>query len=246
MTTPFTWSTLEVAVAAALVQGVSPWTSLPADFTELFPVATSYAEGRICRDIVLLNNREQNYSLSTTVAARTLSLASITPILVAVEGVALITPSGTSSPLAGTREPFDAASLDVIDQIWPQESATLAPNLADFIGRYWAMRDDANIVIAPTPDAIYTVEITGLFIPAPISATNTSTYISTVYPDLLFAAVMKHMTGALLRNFGAQADDPRQSQSWEGVYQELLGAARHEELRRRGLAPDDPAPTGKP
>lgn len=229
--TAITWSGLQSAVAAALVQAPSPYTSLPPDFTTLFPIATSYAESRICTEIVLLNTRTEDTSLSTTANTRTLSLAGMSKPVIVQEGFGLVASGVTYS--------YDKTTLDVIDLIWPQSSLTLAPSAADWIGRYWAPLNDSTIVIAPTPDAAYVATVTGLFQPTPMSSGNPTTYISTVYPDLLFAAVMQHLTGSLLRNFGSQADEPKIAQSWENEFQTLLGPAKAEERRRRGLAPDD-------
>ena len=56
---------------------------------------------------------------------------------------------------------------------------------------------------------------------------------------------MVHLEGELRRNFGAQADDPKQALSWEGTYQSLKDACAFEEARRRGLAPNFPRPPQK-
>ena len=237
-----TWNTLQTALLSALAQSPPPYNVIPPDFTQLYPQATSYAEGRIYGDLVMLGQRQQNTSLTTTPTSRNLNLAAMTnsaggPLIV-LEGVALITPSGQSSAALGTRITFDEASLDMIDLIWPVEATTLAPGSADNIGRYWAMRDANTVVLAPTPDAAYTAEITGTYQPTPISSGNPTTYLSTTYPDLLLAACMVWLSGALMRNFGSQADDPKMALSWEAEYQKLVTNALEEETRRRGLAPN--------
>lgn len=227
-----TYTTLQTTLLVALSQAPSPYNVIPPDFAQLYPQAITYAEGRIYRDLVPVANRQQNSSLSTTASSRTLDLTAISPLV--VEGFALITPSGTSNPKLGTRVQFDAASLDAIDLFWPNESVTVAPQNADWYNRSWAMRDDHTIVFCPTPDAVYTVELTGMFQPAALSSTNATTYLSTVYPELLTAACMIWLTGALLRNFGASADDPKMALSWEKTYaQDLLPKVLEEEQRRR-------------
>lgn len=238
-----TWTTLKAMLLATMVRSQAPFTSSDGFFDTLYPQAISYAEGRIYRDVDLLDQRQQNASLSTTAGSRTVSLSAIAGAngygpLVSVEAFALITPSG--APAAGTRVPFDVASLDTINQVWPVESAVLAPSIADFSPRFWAMVDDATIIYCPTADATYTVEITGLFQSAPLTSANPTSYLSTVYPDLLEAACMVFLSGALMHNFGAQSNDPKSSLSWEGMYQSLLSGVRAEERRRRGLAPDRP------
>jgi hypothetical protein len=96
------------------------------------------------------------------------------------------------------------------------------------------MQDDATIVICPTPNAAYRAEITGLFQPEPISATNPTTYLSTTYPELFENAVMVFLTGWLERNYGPQSSDPQQSVSHESQYQTLLASAMAQEQRMRG------------
>ena len=157
--------------------------------------------------------------------------------LTVVENVALITLAGDASDV-GTRQPFDVSSLDMLDMVWPQESLTMNPADATWIGRRWAMRDDHLVALAPTPDDAYQAVFTGLRFPISLSACQTQTYLSTWYPDLLFAACMIFLSGALMRNFGAQSDDPRQAASWEQTYGQLMTTARDEEYRRRGLKPD--------
>lgn len=238
-----TWTTLKAMLLATMVRAQPPFSTSDGFFDTLYPQATSYAEGRIYRDVLLLDQRQQNTSLTTTGGSRTISLANVTGAngygpLVSVEAFALITPSG--APAAGTRVPFDVANIDTINQVWPTEATVLTPSIADFSPRFWAMVDDATIIYCPTADAAYTVEITGLFQPAPLTSSNQSTYLSTVYPDLLEPACMVFLSGALMHNFGAQSNDPKSSLSWEGMYQSLLPGVRAEERRRRGLAPDRP------
>lgn len=232
-----TWTTLRTALVVALSKAQPPYNVIPVDFLELYPQATSYAEGRIYRDLVLLATREQDVSLLTVAGNRTLDISQMDQPVIVPEGVALLTPAG-STLTNGTREPFDLSSLDVIDMTWPDQSVTLNPAKADWLGRRWALLDDHTVVIAPTPDDAYTVVVTGLFQPAPISAITPVTYLSNQYPDLLTAACMIFLTGALTHNFGAQADEPRSAVSWEQQYQALKASAMEEEMRRRGLTPD--------
>lgn len=243
-----TWTTLQTELLVALVQAPPPYNVIPADFASLYPRATSYAESRICAEIPMLANRTQDTSLTTTPGSRRLNLSLMTNPLVAQEGLALV--------VSGTQYPYDETTLDFIDIFWPTEATTLAPNLADNIGRFWApLNTGPNsgimiggqaatsiIVMAPTPSDVFTAVCTGLFQPVPLSSTNASSYLSSVYPDLLVAGCMVFLEGALRRNFGAQSDDPKQALSWEGQYTTLRDAAKFEEARRRGLVADLPRP----
>jgi hypothetical protein len=155
-------------------------------------------------------------------------------------GIGLVVPEGVALlSAAGALVPFDEGTIDGIDEMWPTISQTAAPAL-DFQMRLWAMLDNQTIVIAPTPDNTYTVYVTGLFQPASLSLSNESTYLATTYPELLTAACMVFLLGALQHNFGAQSDDPRSSVSWEAQYALLMSGVKDEEMRRRGMLPDVP------
>ena len=241
----YNFYTLQDELLAALAQAPYPYNIIPPDWPTMYNSAIIYAEHRISRDIVVLNERVIDTSLITVAGSRYLDMTQMYggPLTV-VENVALITPTGDTTE-TGTRQPFDLSSLDMLDMIWPQESLTMDPSAATWIGRRWAMRDDHLVAIAPTPDDAYQAVFTGLRFPTSLSTCRTKTYLSIWYPDLLFAACMIFLSGALLRNFGSQSDDPRQAQSWEMQYGTLLDKARDEEYRRRGLKPDI-APTPPP
>ena len=245
-----TWTSIRQAVYVALQQGASPYTDTPPDFDVLFPQATSYAEGRIYREMTPLCARTQNSSLSTVAGTRSIDLSAMTPLPVLVtEGVALVMPAATA-PAAGTRYAYQLTSLDFIDLVWPVEATTLSPLAAEYRGRWWAMSDDHTLVLAPTPDDAYQVEVTGLFQPDPISEANPTTYLSTTYPELLETAIMIWMTGWLERNYGPQSSDPQQAVSHEGQYQVLLSAAMAQEQRMRGQGTgwtaNNPTPLANP
>lgn len=208
----------------------NPPYTLPTDFQNILPRAIEYAEDRIYREMVFLATRAQDASLMFTPGQRTLNLTAATVIIVIPEGLAAITPANTI-PSLGKRIQFYEASLDVIDSVWPQESATMEPG--PDAPMYWAMKDAQTIVISPSMDAGYVAEITGLFQPARLSSTNSTTYITLSYPDLMVAAAMIFVTG-YLRNYGAQADTAQMGMSWEQVYKNLSASATLEEQRRRG------------
>lgn len=243
------WTSIMNACIVGCSQAPYPYSNPPQDFIATqFPMAMSYAENRAYRDLTLLGTRSTNITLGqpllTTAASRAIAIPQpgvwATPIIVP-EGFALISPQGTTNPAAGTRHGFDVASLDVIDLIWPTEATTLDPALADDIGRLWALSDDHTIVYAPTAPGAFSIELTGLYQPAPISAANPTTYLSQWYGELYVDLGMVFLMLALLRNVGAASEDPRIALSWETQYSQDLQAAKSEEYRRRGLAVPDVA-----
>jgi len=249
--TALTWATLETTLLAIIARTPYPYSTPDGAFATLYPQATSYAENRIYREIPMLAEQAQDTSLVTVAGNRSIPLGDTALPVIVPERVALITPVG-ATPDNGERVQFIPVSLDFIDMAWPDATITQAPARAN--ANYWALLNDHTAIIAPTPDNAYTVELTGLFQQAPISAGNQTTYLSTYYPELLTAACMVFLAGALLRNYGAQADEARMAQSWETQYELLKTAASAEELRRRQQgtnwidAPPAPSPTapGRP
>lgn len=206
-----------VAYLQNLLQDQAP----SADFTQILPAAIQDAEGRIYREMDFLATRRTDSSATFTIGVRELALPSGTLV---VQGIAAISPAG-SLPSAGTRNTMEPTSLDFIDMIWPVEATVGLP-------KYAAMKDAATIVVAPTPDAAYKADITGIFRPAALSVSNQNSYIATVYPDIMIAATMVFMAG-WQRDFGSQADNPAQAVSWEAHYQSLKTSVYEEEQRRK-------------
>lgn len=209
-----------------------------ADFNQILPSMISYAENKIYAKLNFLNTRTQNFSVNFTAGSRSITIPST--IIGIVEGVSAITPIG-NNPSQGTRNPLERVSLDVIDMIWPVEQSTGLPT-------YFAMLDNATAVVAPTPSSNLIVEFTGIFRPAPLSATNTSTYITTFYPSLMQSA-------CCIFGFTWQKDyggnfNPQSESTWTQLYSDLEQVAIAEEMRRKSEGRDwttfMPAPLASP
>jgi len=157
-------------------------------------------------------------------------------------GLNVITPVGTTNPDSGTRNQLVPCSRDVLDMLWPSATGANVPSL-------YAMITDQEIIVGPAPDTAYTIEVIGTIRPTPLSSSNTTTYLTLYLPDLWFAATMIFWSG-YMRNFGAQADDPKMAVSWESQYQTLLVSANVEEQRKRYAAGQwssmQPAPLATP
>lgn len=241
--TALTWTTLGQTLLAALVRAQPPFTFPNPDgfFTQLYPRAVSYAETRITQEIPMLGNRTEDTSQITAAGNNAISITSMSTPIIVPETVDLITPASTQ-PASGTRWSYDKTTADVINAIWPIQATTLAPGAANDIGRFWALLSASTIILAPTPDGTYVAAVAGLAVTQALSSSQATTYLSSNYPDLLTAACMVFLEGALNQNFGAQAGDPAQGLSWEGLYQQLADVCWFEEVRRRGLSPDTPRP----
>jgi hypothetical protein len=125
----------------------------------------------------------------------------------------------------GTRNPLQPVSKDFIYFAY----GSLASN---GIPKYYAMIDDCTLLLGPWPNNTYALELVGTQRPANLSASNTTTFISTYLPDLMTMAAMVYISG-WQRNYGRQNDDPQQAMSFESNYQTLLKGAAVEEARRK-------------
>ncbi len=184
-------------------------------FDTILPGCIDYAEQRIYRELDLLQTITVDTSLTTTPNNRNLTLPSS---VVTVTGVNLIA-SGSSD-----RIPLIPVSQQVMDMVWPG-GTTGTPALFSMLSQ-WAM------VMGPPPDAAYSVELICTTRPAPLSASNTTTFLTLYLPDLFMAASMIYMSG-YQRNFANMGNDPQMGTSWEGQYQNLLKSANAEELRKK-------------
>ncbi len=208
-----------------VVPVTSATSATPFDDTDLnnyLPRIIEGAEQRIYRELDFLNTRET--TSSTTLSTSTRQFTMPTGVII-LQSANVVTPSSTA-PTAGTRVPLEITSVDFINSVWPQES--FFKNVPEYV----AMLSDTVGIVAPTADNAYTLEITGIFRPAPLSFSNTSTYITLNYPDLMSYAAMV-LAAAYQRDYGASSDDPQKAVSWESMYQTAKQSALDEEQRRK-------------
>ncbi len=214
----YTYSSLLNAVA--LQVEVDP---ADANFLAAFPQLVDDAEQRIYRELDLLTSIVTANGTATA-NSRTFTLptsgGSGTIHFLVVDAVNVIDASGT-------RHTVRPATREGIDFLYPAETAPTAPCYP----KEFCRADDTTLRYGPAPDFAYTVEVIGTIRPAPLSATNTSTYLSNYLSDLLFAGVMVAATG-YQKNWSAQADDPKMAISWEDQFQKRLASARQEEMRK--------------
>lgn len=189
-----------------------------------------YAEDRIYRELDLLNNVVVNSTQSFTAGNRyfTLPTNGTNGVFYTITGVNVITPAGVA-PDAGLRNPMTAVTMDYLNSVWNSSTRSSVPT-------NFAMVDQFHIIVGPWPNAAYTVEVIGTIQPEPLSATNTTTFLTTYLPDLFTAASMVFASG-YMRDFGSQADNPQQAQSWESQYATLFQSANMLELRKKWAGP---------
>lgn len=201
-------------------------------FNALVSGMIDYAEGRVYRELNLLSTVGADGSGQLTPGSRNFTFPSH---FVVVDNIA-ISVNGENINLTPT-------TVHVLNALWGSvNSAAAVPQL-------FAMLTDQSILVGPFPDQAYSVIILGTQRPTPLSATNTTTWLTLYVPDLFVAASMVYASG-WMRNFGSQADDPKMAQSWESQYQSLFASANVEELRKKfqgpGWTSQQPSPIATP
>ena len=212
------------------------------NFQIILPQMISYAELRMQRDLDFLSTQISNSSYSFTSGNGTLTIP--TSSFVVMETFEVIDGSGNSSALLPVTKEY-------IQNVYGTGSTTGLPQYFAVYGGDSATTGltSQNMIIGPIPDSNYSVRLTGTVRSAPLSATNTTTFISTYLPDIMIMASMIYIS-AYQRNFGRMNDDPQMAQSYENQYQVLKTSALIEENRKKFEASAwssySPAPAATP
>ena len=220
MTTGLTYSTYTQQIATMAVVPQSD-----ANFQIILPMAISYAELRIQRDLDFLSSQiydNTNYSTS-----------SITNILT-IPTSAFITLQTIQVTANGKTLPLTPVAKEYIQNVYNSTASAGVPTLFAVYGGDSATTGNTSqyILLGPYPDNAYPLTLTGTIHSASLSGTNTTTFISTYLPDLFIMASMIYIS-AYQRNFGKQSDDPQMAQSYESQYQALIKGATVEEYRKK-------------
>lgn len=217
-------------------------------FAAIVPSAIDYAEGRIHRELDMLAANVRDSSGTLTGGDRNFTLPIAVGRFQVVDGINVITPAAAASADAGTRNACAPVSRAVLDMIYPSSTGSGVPSMFAYLSQS-DVSGQKHVLFGPWPDANYRVEVVGKVQPPPLSVSVTTTFLSTYLPDLLLAASMVFMTG-FMKNFGAQADDPKMALSWEAQYQALKESAGTWEARKRfagaSWSPNAPEPAAVP
>ena len=195
------------------------------NFTIIIPQMINYAELRMQRDLDFLSTQTSNSTYSFTSGSNLLTIT--TSSFIVLQTVEVINGVGNSSALLPVAKEY-------IQNVWGGGSTQGLPTIFAVYGGDSATAGltSQNILVGPTPDSNYSVRLTGTIRSAPLSATNTTTFISTYLPDLFIMASMIYVS-AYQRNFGRINDDPAMAQTYESQYQGLLKSAMVEENRKK-------------
>ena len=190
------------------------------EFVQIIPQAIQYAEDRIYREIDALDTVYVNSSTTLTVGSRNFTLPSAAyGNYLTIQGLNILYGTGPQ------RQVLQPVALSFLNNVWGSPTGATLP-------QYFSLVTQDTVVVGPWPDQGYLVEVIGTYQPEPMSLSNQTTFITTFLPDLLIAAGMIFMSG-YMRDYGAQADNPAQAQSWENQYGVLFKSANLLELRKK-------------
>ena len=98
--------------------------------------------------------------------------------------------------------------------------------------KYYGYWDENTIVVAPTPDQNYNMQINYILKPAGLSASNTTTYLSTEFPNGLLYACLVEAYGFLKGPMDMiQLYDKKYAEAAKGFSIEQMGRRRRDEYQ---------------
>ena len=158
----------------------------------------------------------------------------------------------TAQVIAGTRfidEPTNALvirSLQIVDSDGVGEAnnreflqyrdtsfmSEFNPTGAQGVPKYYSSWDEDTIVLAPTPDATYTLQLNYILKDPGLSSTNTTTYISLNFPSgLLYASLIEAFSFLKGPNDLLQLYEAKYKQAIERFAIEQMGRRRRDEYQ---------------
>lgn len=218
----YTYATWLTTVANLLVVDETD-----ADFLQYAPSAIDYAEQRMYRELDLLATFVASDAGSTVAGTRTFTLPTGT---IVVNSINVITPAATA-PDSGVRNPLVPVTREYLDAVYGSNATGLRGLPINF-----AMLTNASIAFGPWPDAAYHVEVSRTFRPDPLSASNTSTILTTYAPDAFLSATMINLLSGFQRDGTATSDAPQDTASWAATYKEQMASLVVEDFRMKFLA----------
>ena len=106
------------------------------------------------------------------------------------------------------------------------------PTNAQGVPKYYSLWDDNTIVVAPTPNATYTLQLNYILKPPGLSSTNTTTYLSLNFPNgLLYAWLIEAFSFLKGPNDLLQLYEGKYKQAVEGFAIEQMGRRRRDEYQ---------------
>ena len=106
------------------------------------------------------------------------------------------------------------------------------PTATTGVPKYYSNWDETKIVVAPTPDQTYTIQLNYILKPTGLSSTNTTTYLSTEFPNGLLYACLVEAYGFLKGPVDMlQLYDKKYVEVVKGFSIEQMGRRRRDEYQ---------------
>ena len=202
---------------AELVQKIRDYTEVDSNvFTStIVDGFISDAEYRILRDVDSDNNRQ--YAQADIVAGnRYVNTPLLTDETLIIRSVQITNSTGGANN--SSREFLEYRDVNFISEYNPTGTQG--------VPKYYSYWDENTIVIAPTPDQNYNMQLNYNLKPSGLSSSNTETYLSKEFPNgLLFAC--------LVEAFGFLKGPADMIQLYEGKYKQALEGFTVEQMGRR-------------
>jgi hypothetical protein len=175
-------------------------------------------EFRILRDVDSDNNRR--YATANLITSQ--KFINRPADLLIVRSAQIVNSNGSS-------EPDNREFLQFRDTSFMSE---FNPTGATGVPKYYSMWDEEEIVLAPTPDATYTIQLNYILKDPGLSATNTTTYLSQNFPNGLLYACLAEAYGFLKGPVDMlQLYDNKYIEAVKGFSIEQMGRRRRDEYQ---------------
>jgi len=205
---------------AELVQKIRDYTEVDANVltSTIVDGFISDAEFRILRDVDSDNNKR--YATANLVTSN--RFIDTPDNLLVIRSAQIIDSDGSSQP--DNREFLEFRDTSFMSEYNPTGSTG--------VPKYYSYWDNDTIVVAPTPDATYTIQLNYILKDPGLSSTNTETYISKVFPNgLLYACLVEAFSFLKGPNDLLQLYEGKYKQVVEGFSIEQMGRRRRDEYQ---------------
>jgi hypothetical protein len=205
---------------AELVQKIRDYTEVDSNVltSTIVDGFISDAEFRILRDVDSDNNRR--YATANLVTSN--RFIDTPDNLLVIRSAQIIDSDGSSQP--DNREFLQFRDTSFMSEYNPTGSTG--------VPKYYSYWDNDTIVVAPTPDATYTIQLNYILKDPGLSSTNTETYISKVFPNgLLYACLVEAFSFLKGPNDLLQLYEGKYKQVVEGFSIEQMGRRRRDEYQ---------------
>ena len=176
------------------------------------------AEFRILRDVDSDNNRRY---VTAQLVSGTRFIDTPENLLI-IRSAQIVDSDGTGA--ANNRDFLQYRDTSFMSEFNPAESTG--------VPKYYSNWDQNTIVVAPTPNATYTIQVNYILKPTGLSSTNANTYLSQQFPNgLLYACLVEAFSFLKGPNDLLQLYEGKYKQAVEGFSVEQMGRRRRDEYQ---------------